>query len=84
MDTNFSIDKNAIAIIGMSLRFPGASDVDTFWENLKTGKESISRFTKEELLAAGEPLEKIEHPNYVNAHGWIDGLDLFDASFFWL
>ena len=31
-----------IAIIGMRGRFPGANDLDTFWENLAEGVESIA------------------------------------------
>ena len=30
-----------IAIIGMRGRFPGASDLDTYWRNLADGVESI-------------------------------------------
>jgi Beta-ketoacyl synthase, N-terminal domain len=31
----------AVAIIGMSGRFPGAGDIDQFWDNLVAGVESI-------------------------------------------
>lgn len=34
-----------VAIIGMSGRFPGASDLKQFWHNLKNGVESLTRFT---------------------------------------
>lgn len=33
-----------IAIIGMSGRFPGAKDLEDFWQNLRDGVESISFF----------------------------------------
>ncbi len=36
-----SINQSAIAIIGMSGRFPGAKDLNTFWQNLCSGVESI-------------------------------------------
>ncbi|HEX6292070.1 MAG TPA: SDR family NAD(P)-dependent oxidoreductase, partial [Herpetosiphonaceae bacterium] len=39
-----------IAIIGMSGRFPGASSVEAFWENLRSGVESITVFSDDELL----------------------------------
>lgn len=32
-----------IAIIGLSGRFPGADNVDTFWENLRNGVNSIQK-----------------------------------------
>ncbi len=31
-----------IAVIGMSLRFPGAETVDEFWQNLCNGVESTT------------------------------------------
>ncbi|TAE74610.1 MAG: amino acid adenylation domain-containing protein [Verrucomicrobia bacterium] len=63
----------AIAIIGMSGRFPGADHPDEFWENLIAGKDSISRFP-----ARSEGDGK----HYVGARGILDRADLFDASFF--
>ncbi|HEV2845934.1 MAG TPA: beta-ketoacyl synthase N-terminal-like domain-containing protein, partial [Thermoanaerobaculia bacterium] len=44
-----------IAIIGLAGRFPGAKDVGELWENLVHGVESISRFSDQELAAAGVP-----------------------------
>src|SRR5436190_2052009 len=43
----------SIAIVGMDCRFPGAPNVEAFWDNLKNGVESITRFRDEELLADG-------------------------------
>ncbi|NDH66497.1 MAG: acyltransferase domain-containing protein [Gammaproteobacteria bacterium] len=71
-----------IAIIGMSCRFPGANSIDEFWQNLIAGKETIQRFTPEELLSSGESEEKIHNEHYVNARGIVAGPELFDASFF--
>ena len=71
-----------IAIIGMSCRFPGAKNIDEFWQNLLAGKETIQRFTEEELLSSGESIEKIRHEHYVNARGIVADPELFDASFF--
>jgi acyl transferase domain-containing protein/thioesterase domain-containing protein/acyl carrier protein len=71
-----------IAIVGMSGRFPGAKSVAEFWENLRNGMESISTFSKEELEAAGRGPALLNHPDFVNAGGVLDGIELFDASFF--
>ncbi|WP_198299709.1 type I polyketide synthase [Tumebacillus avium] len=71
-----------IAIIGMSGRFPGAENVDAFWENLKNGVESISTFTDEELKAALVSEQLLQHPNYVKRGGVLAGADRFDAEFF--
>src|SRR5262245_51375083 len=69
-----------IAIIGMSGRFPGASNIDQFWQNLRRGAESISFFTDEELEAADIDVSLIKNPNYVKARGVLEDVDLFDAS----
>jgi acyl transferase domain-containing protein len=71
-----------IAICGMAGRFPGAPDLDRFWANLCQGKESITRFSAEELLAAGEDEERLADPNYVKARPILDEVERFDAAFF--
>ncbi|MEH0021902.1 MAG: SDR family NAD(P)-dependent oxidoreductase [Desulfobacter sp.] len=71
-----------IAVIGMAGRFPGAENVDAFWHNLKSGRESVNFFTDEELLEAGVPQELLDHPSYVRAKGYIDDVEGFDAGFF--
>jgi amino acid adenylation domain-containing protein len=71
-----------IAIIGMSGRFPGAKDVDTFWQNLRDGVESITFFSEEELLAEGIDPALLNNPNYVKANGVLEDIELFDAAFF--
>ncbi|CDZ24035.1 amino acid adenylation protein [[Clostridium] cellulosi] len=75
-------EDNSIAVIGMSGRFPGAKNIDEFWENLCAGKESISRFTDEEMLAEGVSPDMLNKPGYVKAGGSIEDIDKFDASFF--
>ncbi len=75
-------DKDEIAIIGMAGRFPGANNIDTFWQNLRSGVESISFFTDEELIKAGLDSGLLDNPNYVKANGILEDIDLFDASFF--
>jgi acyl transferase domain-containing protein len=78
--TDDAID--AIAIVGMAGRFPGAAGVDEFWRNLRQGTESVTFFTEEELLASGLHPLIVRHPNFVKAKGVLDGVDLFDALFF--
>ena len=71
-----------IAIIGMRGRFPGANDLDQFWNNLAQGVESISILSQEEIKAAGIPEQISRLPGYVNASPVLDGVDQFDAQFF--
>jgi len=71
-----------IAVIGMAGRFPGARNLNEFWQNLRNGVEAVTFFTDEELLASGVEPETIRHPNYVPAGSLLDDVELFDASFF--
>jgi acyl transferase domain-containing protein/D-arabinose 1-dehydrogenase-like Zn-dependent alcohol dehydrogenase/2-polyprenyl-3-methyl-5-hydroxy-6-metoxy-1,4-benzoquinol methylase len=73
---------NAVALIGMSGRFPGASDICGFWRNLCDGVESISTFSESELRAAGVAPERFRDPNYVARAGVLTGIEQFDAEFF--
>ncbi|KAG9576216.1 hypothetical protein KCV01_g17504, partial [Aureobasidium melanogenum] len=69
-----------IAIVAMAGRFPGAADVESFWDNLCAGRESIRFFSPDELDPAigGER----DDPGYVAARGILDGVEDFDAPFF--
>jgi acyl transferase domain-containing protein len=71
-----------IAIIGMSGRFPGAKNIDEFWQNLRDGIESISFFSEQELESLGINSTLLKAPNYVRAKAVLEDVDLFDASFF--
>ncbi len=70
----------AIAIIGMTGRFPGADSVEDFWANLCDGVESISFFDREEL----DSQERVTGlpPNYVAARPILKNTPMFDADFF--
>jgi len=74
---------NAIAIVGMSGRFPGASDCEAFWDNLINGVESISVLSDDELKKHELDFDAVkDDPSYVRARGVIKDIDLFDAGFF--
>jgi phthiocerol/phenolphthiocerol synthesis type-I polyketide synthase E len=71
-----------IAIVGMACRFPGADGVERFWQNLREGIDSVSRFSDAELAAAGVPEALYRQPDYVKAHAVLPEVDRFDAGFF--
>ena len=61
-----------IAIIGLALRFPGAQNAEEYWDNLINGRSSI----------APVPQQRWTHDGATHYMGALDGIDLFDASFF--
>jgi acyl transferase domain-containing protein/2-polyprenyl-3-methyl-5-hydroxy-6-metoxy-1,4-benzoquinol methylase/acyl carrier protein len=81
-DSYENTHEESIAIIGMSGRFPGAKNIDEFWQNLKAGVESISFFSDQELLASGIDPAILKNSNYVKAKGVLDNVAEFDAAFF--
>ncbi|HEX8081109.1 MAG TPA: MupA/Atu3671 family FMN-dependent luciferase-like monooxygenase [Jatrophihabitans sp.] len=71
-----------IAIIGMAARFPGAPTLEQYWDNLLAGVVSTTRFTREELLAAGLPASLVDDPAYVPVSGALQDIGAFDADLF--
>ncbi|MCO6008065.1 acyltransferase domain-containing protein [Actinoallomurus purpureus] len=62
-----------IAVIGMAAYFPGARDVDQYWENLRSGVCSVSTFRSTRVP---------EDPDHRPVAGVLDDVDCFDAGFF--
>ncbi|MGD2085538.1 MAG: SDR family oxidoreductase [Candidatus Aminicenantes bacterium] len=63
-----------IAIIGMSARFPGAANIETFWNNLKNGVESVAFSSDREVNG---------DPGFVKSKGGVlENKEFFDAFFF--
>ncbi|MCP3137808.1 SDR family NAD(P)-dependent oxidoreductase [Pyxidicoccus xibeiensis] len=68
-----------IAVVGMSGRYPGASDLDEFWRNLEAGRDSVTevppeRWAPEAYPTEGGPLSRFG--------GFLGEVDRFDPLFF--
>lgn len=72
----------AVAIIGLSARFPGAPDAEALWSLLAEGREGSHRASPEELRASGVPEAWIRDPCFVPVKGVLAGADRFDPAFF--
>jgi phthiocerol/phenolphthiocerol synthesis type-I polyketide synthase E len=73
---------NAIAIIGMAGRFPGARNIDELWHLLKAGSHAITALSDGELEAAGVDPALVGNKHYVKRSVRLDDYDRFDAEFF--
>ncbi|HKY33642.1 MAG TPA: beta-ketoacyl synthase N-terminal-like domain-containing protein, partial [Candidatus Polarisedimenticolia bacterium] len=72
-----------VAVVGMALRFPGASSAEALWANLRDGVESIRDLSGAELMAAGvDPAAA--GPRRVRRAAPLEGIELFDAALFGL
>ncbi|WUV61000.1 acyltransferase domain-containing protein [Streptomyces sp. NBC_01478] len=68
-----------IAVIGMAGSFPGAPDLDRFWEIVRAGHRTVRTVPAPGSGARGAALDA---PTAVRAGGVLDGAELFDAAFF--
>ncbi|MFD4506944.1 SDR family NAD(P)-dependent oxidoreductase, partial [Streptomyces sp. NPDC058457] len=73
-----------IAVIGVTGRYPGAPDLDTFWSKISEGADCVTEVPAERwdwrthfTSQPGQPQR-----TYGRWGGFIDGVDLFDPAFF--
>jgi len=71
-----------IAIVGMSLRVPGATDLDTFWHNVLNGTDCLSRVDKKSLLHLYTDYDRIKNDGYIPVTPRLDNFEEFDAEVF--
>jgi acyl transferase domain-containing protein/enoyl-CoA hydratase/carnithine racemase/acyl carrier protein/NAD(P)-dependent dehydrogenase (short-subunit alcohol dehydrogenase family) len=77
----------AVAVIGMSCRFPGADTVDDYWQILKSGRSCIREIPPERWPLQGffhaDPDEAVRQgKSYSKWGGFLDGVTEFDPLFF--
>ncbi|MCC3771606.1 polyketide synthase, partial [Streptomyces sp. UNOC14_S4] len=71
-----------MAVIGMAFRLPGADTPEELWRLVLDGADRVTRFTDEELAAAGVPAERYRAPDFVGASGILDDIAGFDPQHF--
>lgn len=72
-----------IAIVGMGARFPGARNVDAFWDNLINARETVSTLDEATLRQNEIDYDALEDdPDYVPRAGVLDDVELWDNGFF--
>ncbi len=71
-----------VAVVGMSGRFPGSPDLETFWRNLRDGVECIATFAPEELELPEGETRAARDPRYVRRRGIVEDVEGFDPAFF--
>ncbi|MGQ8873040.1 amino acid adenylation domain-containing protein [Paenibacillus sp. TSA_86.1] len=76
---------NDIAIIGMSMNLPGASNASEFWHVLEEGKHCIQNYPERRIKDAADYLQSIRSDMDGMERikgGYLDQIDPFDYSFF--
>ncbi|MDJ0380480.1 SDR family NAD(P)-dependent oxidoreductase [Streptomyces sp. G-G2] len=77
-------EDDAIAIVGISGRYPGARTLDAFWENLRAGRDGITEVPADrwDHRAIHSDAKGVPGRSYGRWGGFVDGIDEFDAVFF--
>ncbi|QCW26359.1 methyltransferase [Lysobacter enzymogenes] len=80
-------ENRAIAIIGVSGRYPRAADLDQFWQRISRGEDCVEEIPAERWPLQGfyeaDPAKAIaEGKSYCKWGGFIDGFADFDPLFF--
>ncbi|WP_433567122.1 HAD-IIIC family phosphatase [Nocardia sp. CA-151230] len=83
-DVEDAADDDAIAILSMSCRFPGADSPEALWELLDGDLDALT-----DMPAGRWDIEDLYDPDvnasgkaYTFRGGYVDGIDRFDAAFF--
>ena len=71
-----------IAIIGMAGRFPGAPDLDAYWDNIAAGRAAIREIDRFPVPRTYDPGTGTPIPINARWAGLIDDFDHFDPLFF--
>ncbi|WP_031040677.1 beta-ketoacyl synthase N-terminal-like domain-containing protein [Streptomyces sp. NRRL F-5650] len=73
-----------LAVVGMSGRYPGAPDLDAYWNNLRSGVDSVTRVPRDRWDPAEHRRGKPGEPGHISCEygGFLDDVDKFDPLFF--
>ncbi|MGD1952200.1 MAG: SDR family NAD(P)-dependent oxidoreductase, partial [Leptolyngbyaceae cyanobacterium] len=77
-ESESSHHQEAIAIVGMGCRFPGADSPGAFWDLLSTGQSAVTQVSETRL-------DLDAHNANIDANTWggfLEAIDQFDAAFF--
>lgn len=77
-------EENDIAIVGLAGRYPGAYDINAFWENLRSGIDCITEIPEERWVWEDYYSEDRTKPGHIYSKwgGFIEDVDRFDPLFF--
>ena len=74
--------ENAIAIVGMACRLPGAPDLAAFWKALEDGVETVSEGRPDAADGSDSDGDAETGGTAFRRGGFVTGIDGFDARFF--
>ena len=73
---------DGIAIVGMACRFPGATDLQAFWDLLEAGRDAVTNGRRDGGPWSGIAGDPATGDSAWGQGGFVEGIDRFDARFF--
>ena len=74
--------EDAIAIVGMACRFPGAEGLDDFWRRLEEGEDAVTDGRRDAGPWTGVAGDPANDSALERIGAFVEGIDRFDAKFF--
>ncbi len=83
-DNGYEPGEDEIAIVGLAGRYPQASTLEQFWDNLLKGEDCITEIPRErwDCESFYNPDKDAKGKSYTKWGGFIKDADKFDAAFF--
>ncbi len=75
-------DDEGIAVVGMACRFPGASNLDAFWNLLETGVDAVTTGRQDDGSWSGAVGDPDVTEVATGRGAFVSGIDWFDSRFF--
>jgi acyl transferase domain-containing protein/SAM-dependent methyltransferase/aryl carrier-like protein len=75
-------DGEPIAIVGMAARFPGAKDIQAFWDLLRQGRDAVGTIGDDRWFQGRVGELNGQESATLRAGGFLEQVDRFDANFF--
>ena len=84
VSTEKQVNNGAVAIVGLSGRYPGAPDLDTFWDLLRSGRSGVGEIPADrwDWRRDFDPKRGTTGKAYTRWGGFLDDVDRFDPLFF--
>ncbi len=77
-------ERTDIAVVGMAGRFPGADNLDAFWDLIVSGRSALRQFSEDELRRRGVSQDLLKRSDYIHVGAVIDNVAEFDPRFWGL
>ena len=75
-------DGDGIAVVGMACRFPGADDLEAFWQLLESGGDAVTDGRRDAGSWRGAVGDPDAEDVATRRGAFLDGIDWFDSRFF--